>query len=32
MMNNDEKKMHAQQMPVLTIENNGSYETAADGL
>lgn len=29
MMNNDEKKMHAQQMPVLTIENNGSYETAA---
>ena len=29
-MENDEKKVQAQQMPVLTIESNGSYVTAAD--
>ena len=29
-MDKDEKMIQAQQMPVLTIESNGSYVTAAD--
>ena len=29
-MDQDEKMIQAQQMPVLTIESNGSYVTAAD--